>query len=278
MTLELEIICVGNELLIGKTLNTNAHWIGKQATNLGANVKRLTVVQDIVDEIATIICETLERKPQLIITTGGLGPTFDDKTLEGIAKALNRKLEINPKALAMVKQKCAEYAQKRNMPDMVEMTPQRTKMAKIPEKTDPVQNPIGSAPGIKVKVKDTLIFALPGVPTEMEAIFTQTIEPLIKQLAGDNLFFEKSLFVDGMPESNLAPLIDKVMADVQGVYIKSHVYVPTRNVITKNRPHIEVHLTIRTQQKEKPMEKLACAIKQLSSLVDANGGTPSPSD
>ncbi len=55
MTVDMEIICVGNELLIGKTLNTNAHWMGKQATNLGANVKRITVVQDIVDEIAKVI-------------------------------------------------------------------------------------------------------------------------------------------------------------------------------------------------------------------------------
>ena len=57
MTVDLEIICVGNELLIGKVLNTNAHWLGKQATNLGANVKRITVVQDIVDEMANVVCE-----------------------------------------------------------------------------------------------------------------------------------------------------------------------------------------------------------------------------
>ena len=60
---DLEIICVGNELLIGKILNTNAHWLGKQATNIGANVKRITVVQDIVFEIASVICEVLARKP-----------------------------------------------------------------------------------------------------------------------------------------------------------------------------------------------------------------------
>src|SRR5208337_2441707 len=110
MTVELEIICVGNELLIGKVINTNAYWLGKQATNLGVNVKRITVVPDIVDEIANVIREVMERKPQFIITTGGLGPTFDDKTLESIAKALNRKLEVNQKALAMVKEKCEEYA------------------------------------------------------------------------------------------------------------------------------------------------------------------------
>ena len=102
--------------------NTNAQWLGKQATNLGVNVKRITVMQDVVDEISDVIREAIERKPQFIITTGGLGPTFDDKTLQGIAKALNRKLEINQKALAMVKEKCEEYAMKRQLSTMIELT------------------------------------------------------------------------------------------------------------------------------------------------------------
>ena len=76
----MEIVCVGNELLIGKTLNTNAHWLARRATSLGIMVKRITVVADDVDEIAKVILEALKRKPRFIITTGGLGPTFDDKT------------------------------------------------------------------------------------------------------------------------------------------------------------------------------------------------------
>ena len=125
MMVDIEIICVGNELLIGKTLNTNAHWLGRQATILGANVKRIIVVQDIVDEIASVICEVIHRKPQFIVVTGGLGPTFDDKTLEGIAKALNYKLHVNQKALGMVKEKCEEYAKKRRLQTPVELTPAR---------------------------------------------------------------------------------------------------------------------------------------------------------
>ena len=115
MTRDMEIICVGNELLIGKTLNTNAQWLSKHATTLGITVKRITVVADDINEIANAIREALKRKPQFVITTGGLGPTFDDKTLEGITKALNRKLEVNEKALKMVKEKYETYAtEKRN--------------------------------------------------------------------------------------------------------------------------------------------------------------------
>jgi nicotinamide-nucleotide amidase len=262
---DLEIICVGNELLIGKILNTNAHWLGKQATNIGANVRRITVVQDIVSEIASVISEAIARKPEFIIITGGLGPTFDDKTLQGVAKTLNRKLVVNQEAYEMVKEKCLQYSETQNI-SMGEMTPRRVKMATLPEKTHPVFNPIGTAPGVLIDFDSTLLFSLPGVPSEMEAIFNQTIGPLLKKAVGDTVFCEKSMFVNRMAESNLASLIDKVMIDNQGIYIKSH------PMAVENKPHIEVHLTIRAKKEEKPAEKIENALRQLSILVEANGG------
>jgi len=266
MTVDLEVICVGNELLIGKIKDTNAHYLVKQATQLGANVKRITVIQDTIQEIASAICEAVARKPQFIITTGGLGPTFDDKTLQGIAKALNRKLEVNQKALAIVKQKCIEYAKKRQLSEEIELTPPRVKMATLPEKTEVVNNPIGTAPGVRVDVQRTVLFALPGVPVEVEAIFDETITPLIKQAVGSSAFCERSLFVDNIMESRLAPIIDKVMTDNEGVYVKSH---PIR---TEDKPHVELHLTIIASQEQKPADKLVKAAKELASLIEANGG------
>ena len=112
LTVNLEIICIGNELLIGKIKDTNAHYLAKQATQLGANVTRVTVIQDTIEEISGAINEAIARKPQFIVTTGGLGPTFDDKTLQGLAKALNLKLEVNPKALAFVTQRMCGIRQK----------------------------------------------------------------------------------------------------------------------------------------------------------------------
>lgn len=266
MTVDVEIICVGNELLIGKIKDTNAHYLTKQATQLGANVKRITVIQDTIEEIASTICEAINRKQQFIVTTGGLGPTFDDKTLQGIAKALNRKLEVNPKALAMVKQKCIEYAKKRQLPTEIELTPPRVKMATLPEKTEPVNNPIGTAPGVRVGLQGTVLFALPGVPVEMEAIFNETIAPIIKQAVGSSVFCERSIFADNIMESRLAPLIDKVMSDNEGVYVKSH---PMR---TEKKPHVELHLTLLASQEQKPAEKLVKAAKQLAGLIEENGG------
>ena len=267
MAVDLEIICVGNELLIGKVKDTNAHYLAKQATQLGANVKRVTVIQDTIPEISSAVCEAIARKPKFIVTTGGLGPTFDDKTLQGIAKAFNRKLEVNSKALEMVKQKILEYSKKRQLSTEIELTPPRVKMATLPQKTEVVNNPVGTAPGVRVDMQGTILFALPGVPVEMEAIFNETIVPLIKQAVGSSVFCERSIFADNIMESRLAPLIDKVMNDNEGIYVKSH---PMRS---ENKPHVELHLTIVACQEQKPAEKLAKVAKELVSLIEADGGS-----
>jgi molybdenum cofactor synthesis domain-containing protein len=266
MSVNVEVICIGNELLIGKIQNTNAHWLSRQVTKLGAKITRISVIQDLIPEIAQTINEAIKRKPQVVITTGGLGPTFDDKTFQGIARALNRQLRVDQKALEIVKQKCVEYAKKSQHPNEFELTPPRVKMATFPDKTIPISNPIGTAPGLCVEVGDTVLFALPGVPMEMEAIFTESIVPLIKQKVGANIFCEQSIFAYNIMESCLAPIIDSVMIDNQGVYIKSH------PMLMKDKPRIELHLTILANRNQKPAEKLLKAAKMLAYLIEENGG------
>lgn len=265
MTADMEIVCVGNELLIGKVLNSNAQWLGKRATSLGIAVKRVTVCADEVKEIATVILEVLKRKPKFVITTGGLGPTFDDKTLQGIAEALHQKLAVDEEALRMVKEKYAEYAKTRNI-DVGEMTAPRVKMATIPEGTKPILNPVGTAPGVRTDADGTVLVALPGVPAEMEAIFEASVVPLLQQASGDVGFYEKSIYADNIMESALAPLIDTVMHDNPLVYVKSH---PRGR---ENKPHMELHFSTSGKKSEKPEERLQKAAAQLSGLIKMSGG------
>ncbi len=262
---QMEIICVGNELLIGKTLNTNAQWLAKRATSLGITVKRITVVADDIDGTKRVIREALHRKPRFIITTGGLGPTFDDKTLQGIAKALNRKLEINEKALKMVKEKYKTYVRERRM-EKIELTPARVKMATIPEKAEPIANPVGTAPAVRIDLEGTILMALPGVPSEMEAIFEETVAPLLRKEAGEISFLEKSIYVDGIMESTLAPLIDKVMHNNPYIYVKSH---PKGE---EKKPHLEIHLSTTAKDNKTGRKRLEKAIIQLSDLIQKTGG------
>jgi molybdenum cofactor synthesis domain-containing protein len=261
----MEIVCIGNELLIGKIVNTNASWIGKHATSFGITVKRITVVADDVDEMAAAFQEVLVRKPKFMITTGGLGPTFDDKTLQGLAKALNRPLEVNKEALQMVKAKYTTYA-KTNRISEIELTPPRIKMATLPEGTLPVANPVGTAPGVQTCVGGTVIVVLPGVPSEMKAIFEESVVPLLRQAAGDVSFYEEAIYVDQIMESVLAPLIDVVMHDNPFVYIKSH---PKQQ---EDKPRIELHLSTSGTPEQNPQGRLTKAATELSALLQKSGG------
>jgi nicotinamide-nucleotide amidase len=265
MNKDMEIICIGNELLIGKTLNTNAHWIAQQATAMGIRVNRITVVPDEIPEIANVLSETINRKPRFTLITGGLGPTFDDKSLEGIAKALNRKFEVNAKALKMVRKKYKEYAAEKGT-EQVELTPSRVKMATLPEKAEPIPNPVGTAPGVRVKLKQTLVVALPGVPSEMKGIFDESVKPLLKQAAGKTGYYAKAVYVAGIMESSLAPLIDVVMRNHPDVYVKSH---PKGG---EDKPHIEIHVSTKSENAEKAEEKLQKVINQLSNAIIEVGG------
>jgi len=265
MNQQMEIISIGTELLIGKTLNTNAHWMARRATSLGITVKRITVVRDDTNDIAKIVHEALKRKTRFIITTGGLGPTFDDKTLEGMAKALNRKLEVDEKALKMVREKYEGYV-KAGRIERVELTPPRVKMATLPKGAEPLPNPVGTAPGIMMKVEGTFLIALPGVPSEMEAIFEESVAPLLKKEAGEVVFFETSIYADNIMESTLAPLIDQTMHENPYVYIKSH---PKGE---EKKPHIEIHFSTTAKDFKTAKDRLGKAIVQLSELVQKTGG------
>lgn len=268
----MEIICVGNELLIGKTPNTNATWLAKRVTSLGLTVKRIVVIRDELDEIAETVQETLGRKPDFIITTGGLGPTFDDKTLEGIARGLNRRLEVNEEALRMVRQKYVAYLEKTGKTEKIELTPPRVKMATLPEGARPLPNPVGTAPGVITEVERTFIIALPGVPPEMEAIFNESIAEIIRRSAGKSAFFETSIYVEEIMESNLAPLIDNVMHHNPHVYVKSHVYTKSVGQFEGGRSHIELHFSTTADNPETARDRLDKSTSELSELVRKNGG------
>jgi len=260
-----ELLCVGNELLIGKTLNTNAQWLAKRLTTLGLEVKRITTIGDNIEEIAETLKEALQRKPKILITTGGLGPTFDDKTLEGIAKALNRSLEINQEAYKMVEEKYRTYVKEGKI-EKFELTPHRVKMAKLPEDSKPLPNPIGTAPGVLLRHKGIIIIALPGVPSEMKAIFDESVAALVRKQAQNVTFFETSIYVDGIVESEIAPLIDEVMRDNPYVYIKSH----PKGV--KKKPHIEIHLSTTAKDSTTAKKRITKTLMQISDLIRVKGG------
>ena len=227
---EVWILSIGNELLIGRTVNTNLTWLGKILTHLGYNVRRGLILSDDIQDIEWGFRTALNSKATVIISTGGLGPTFDDKTVEGLARALNRKLVIDQRVLNKLKEKYRKI----NLP----IIPEREKMAKIPEDSIPLDNPVGMAPGIYIKTNDKHIFVLPGVPNEMKAIFETHVEKILKKIGPRIYFFEKTFTATGVPESEIAPITKKLVKQYPTIYIKSH----PMGVETKG-PVISFHLT-----------------------------------
>src|ERR687884_142723 len=144
MTITLEILCIGNEILAGTIVNTNAYWLSKMITQAGGFVKRVTVAEDDVNEISLVIKESLIRKPNWLIICGGLGPTYDDKTFEGVALALHVDLALDKVAIEMLKKSYSRYSFNHTLDGT------RLKMARIPKGSIPIQNPIGTAPSILI--------------------------------------------------------------------------------------------------------------------------------
>ena len=260
-----EIVSIGNELLIGRISNTNAQWLAERVTRLGGHVRRIGVVGDSLDEISSVLEASLMRGTPLILTTGGLGPTFDDLTLEAIARTFGVPLTVNAAALKMVEEKYRQYGD--SVGKEIELTPARLKMATLPEGGKSLRNPVGTAPGVLMVRGESRIVALPGVPKEMEAIFEENVEPLVKAAVGSVFVGERSLKVSEIMESAIAPLIDEVMRDNPHVYIKSHPKA------SESRPSIELHLMTVANKRCVGLKRIDVTAKRIAQLVLANGGT-----
>lgn len=139
-------------------------------------------------------------------------------------------------------------------------------MAMLPDGVDLLPNPLGTAPGVYIEVNDTFIFALPGMPSEMEAMFESYIAELIKKITGCSIFYEATIHVEGVLESKLAPLIEAVMRDNPQVYVKYHPKGDLR------KPNIEIHLSTVARSSSDAKAMLGKAIIQLSELIKERGG------
>jgi molybdenum cofactor synthesis domain-containing protein len=219
-----EIIAVGREILRGRTLDTNSNWLAKRITALGGDVKRIIAVDDDLDSIRRETRTVLKDNPRLIVTTGGLGPTSDDKTLEAMATAAGLPMELNSEALDFVKERYTFFKEK-GFIDSDDMSPSRKKMAILPRGGEMIPNPVGAAPGVKLWVGNTLIISLPGVPKEMRAIFEEALLKDLTDLFGKSFSREETITTNLGDESKLGEILDKVMREVPDVYLKSR---PTR--------------------------------------------------
>ncbi|WP_224336449.1 competence/damage-inducible protein A [Haloprofundus halobius] len=193
------IVSVGDELLVGDTVNTNAAWLGERLTARGATVERVTTVPDRLADIAQVVNESLAASDAVLVT-GGLGPTHDDVTMEGVAAAVGKSLEPHAEASAWLAER-GGYAADEGEPRTVE----------LPAGARFLPNDVGVAPGAVVES----VYVLPGVPREMKAMFAR----VESEFTGTETHVERVLVDE--PESALADRL----ADLQrrfGVTVGSH--------------------------------------------------------
>ena len=213
----IEMLVVGRELLIGRTINTNSHWVGKRLAVMGTMIARITTVDDDLREISSSLEEVMSRRPDFLIVVGGLGPTPDDMTLRGVGMGLGREMRLSRPALQLIREHYAQIGR-----SDFRITAARRKMAVLPEGATPLPNQKGTAPGVRLLVGSTVVFCLPGVPVEMKSIFAHSVAPEVKSRIGRLYRAAARLKLEGIFESALAPMIAKELTKHPAAYIKSH--------------------------------------------------------
>ncbi|WP_297470967.1 molybdopterin-binding protein [Thermococcus sp.] len=201
-----EVLTIGDELLTGNTVDSNSAFIAKKLTEKGYWVRRKTTVGDDVEEIKTVIQEILSRKPEVLVISGGLGPTHDDVTMLAVAKALGRELILCEECLERIKNFYRELYEK-GLIDDPQLNEARKKMAYLPKGAQPLENTEGAAPGAYIEHGGVKIFVLPGMPREMKAMLEKEVLPRL----GERKFLQRKLLAEITDESKLAPILNETL-------------------------------------------------------------------
>jgi nicotinamide-nucleotide amidase len=196
-----EILTIGTEILLGDLLDTNAAWISGRLAALGVSIYRHTTVGDNEKRITAALKEAVSRA-DLVITTGGLGPTSDDLTNACLGEAAGREMVEYPEARRHVDEMFKRFGR----------TPTQSnyKQALFPEGSELIPNPAGTAMGAMLELDGALVATFPGVPGEMKGMFEETLEPLIKERSEGSIL-SRTLWFTGIGESALAEKVQDLL-------------------------------------------------------------------
>jgi nicotinamide-nucleotide amidase len=198
-----EIISIGTELLLGEIVDTNAPYLARLLRGIGVDLFRKTTIGDNIQRIAQIIQESLSRC-DIIITTGGLGPTVDDPTREAVALAVGVTTEYHPELWEQIQARFERYGR--------QPTENNRRQAFIPQGALAVENPVGTAPSFILETKGKVIVALPGVPKEMEYLMQHQVIPFLRQRFDlHGIIKARVIHTAGVGESQ----IDEIIGDLE---------------------------------------------------------------
>lgn len=194
-----QIIAIGTELLLGVTQDTNTSFIARTLNQYGVDIFKTSIIGDNEARIAREIKDTL-KDADIIITTGGLGPTIDDPTRQAVARAFDVEVEFHPELWEQIKQRFYGFGR--------EPSENNKRQAHLPQGAQAIKNPVGTAPAFAYLKQGKIVISLPGVPSEMKTLLMNDVIPLLQReydLGGTTL--SRTLHTCGMGESNVDELI-----------------------------------------------------------------------
>ncbi len=199
MAIQAEIISIGDEILYGQTLDTNSHWISGKLDEIGIKVRRKITIGDTREEILNGLKESSSRA-DIVLITGGLGPTSDDLTKPLLAEYFGVGYTFHQDVLAHIEQLFSA----RNR----EVTPLNKKQAELPSNCTKIDNRLGTAPGMWFDEDHTIYVSMPGVPYEMKSIMEESVLPMLHQKFADGVIYHKIIKTVGIAESHLSDMIE----------------------------------------------------------------------
>jgi nicotinamide-nucleotide amidase len=224
-----EIITIGDELLIGQVIDTNSAWIGQKLNEIGIKVHQITSVSDSESHILSALKEAKQRA-DIILITGGLGPTKDDITKYALCKFFKSNLRFDEDVFVQVEK--LFKARGRNVTEV------NRKQAEVPEKCDVIHNVQGTAPGMWFDDKGKIFVSMPGVPYEMKSMMEAEILPKLKNLFSGGAIVHKTIWFQGIGESFLSDMIEQwelaLPANIKLAYLPSAGILRLRLTATGN--------------------------------------------
>lgn len=249
-----EIITIGDEILIGQTVDTNSAWIANQLNLIGIDIIKITSISDQKEDIIKAL-DSAKQDVDLVLITGGLGPTDDDITKKTLAEYFNTKLVQNTEVLHHIEQfviKRKAFMNERNI-----------RQADVPENCEIIQNEIGTAPGMWFEQEEKIIISMPGVPFEMKRMMEKSIIPELEKRRDSSHIIHKVVLTQGWPESMLAEHLEQWEGQLPNAI--SLAYLPSPGIIKlrltakgENRALLQDIIDQETKKLEKIIPQLIC--------------------
>ncbi len=255
--MQAEIITIGDELLIGMTVDTNSAWIGQELTNIGIKVYQITSISDKKDHILKAIDSAINRS-DIVLVTGGLGPTSDDITKETLAEYFDSELILDDSVLQYISNLLSERG--------LELNENNRKQAMVPSSCKVLPNGRGTAPGMLFQKDSKILVSMPGVPYEMKDIMTNQLIPYLNNHFSKGVIIYRLVMVYGTFEAKLAEILEPFEKQLPENITLA--YLPTAGIIKLRLTARGSSKSILDKQIEQEIELLQRAIPQFIYAYD----------